>query len=563
MFFMSLTTIVFSSTAQPLAVQHTSGQATGASYSQSHDLTRSPLGDLFMAGEFQGPMVMEDSTYSSTGIAGLSTPDGFITKYNSTGEYAWTVQIQSEIYGKVDQVIYQPNKGCWALINSMNGTMIDTISYSHPGDFIYVLALFSDDGVLLRSEQITASGNIYDLHFALGNSGEMFITGMLEGVLTLGNYTLQNANSATTGFLLKLEENGSVAWGQKIGNANLSLGHPATGNDGEVYLTGKFYADTQIPAVFGAQTITKESIADLFIARFDSTGNLDWLSVSPNADQNNSPSAKGWATAFDPAGFLYVTGEFAGASLELGSIMLTNDHTGKDFFLARLETDGAVLWAVNNGGMTQAARGKELAVGDQGEIFVQGTYGVGTIGGHQMVLGSGAAQVTLPYTADEDLFQAAYSSTGNLLWAEPGTGRDDDFSGGIVATGNGGAAFSGGFSDSLLLPDTVLISTPDPISTNAFLTWSGGGSTSIRDQIIPASWTLSPNPTTGAFETSVPRLTPLSRWKITTLTGQVLVDEQANELKQAWDLKTLPPGIYLMSLENAGGISTRRFILTK
>lgn len=549
-------------TAQPLAIQHISAAGTDNSYSVSHDLTRSASGDLYMAGEFKGEMVMPDSTYSSSGLFTLQTPDGFITKYASDGSYEWTFPVGSEIFGKVNQVHFQEGVGCWALINSMNGTTIDSLSFSHAGDFLDIIILISEDGELLFHQTIEAEDGIWDLHFAVGQFGDLFFTGQMDGDLQVGGYTLDDGNGPSIGFVLRMLTDGSVSWGQLIGNQNMMFGHPAAGAEGEVYVTGKLYADSQIPAKMGPQTITKETVHDLFLARFDSTGMFEWVHTSPDASAAVTPSAAGWAAKYAPSGHVYVTGEFAGTSLDLNGVTLTNEHSGKDFFLAKFSANGTIQWAINNGGMTQAARGRELAIGDQGEIFVQGTYGVGTAGGFQMDLGTGGNKVMLPFTADEDVFQAAFSSTGTLLWAEGGNGYSDDFSGGIAAIGNGQAVFSGGFQDTLLLPDTMLVATPDLISTNAYLTWSGESSTSIADQLeTPDSWTAFPNPVSSVLTISDEDWDPQSQWQLIDSQGRILRKSVEQSQEFQWDVSELPTGLFFLQRIGDGKHSTRSIMI--
>ena len=562
MYLMSLGFLCPSLTAQPMAIQHISGAGADNSYSVSHDLTRSASGELYMAGEFKGEMMMPDSTYSSSGLFTLQTPDGFITKYASDGSYQWTFPIGSEIFGKVNQVHFQEGVGCWALINSMNGTVIDSLNFSHAGEFLDIVILISEEGELLFHQTIEAEDGISDLHFTLGEFDDLYFTGLMDGDLQVGGYTLDDGNGPPTGFVLRMLSDGTVSWGQLIGNQNMMFGHPAAGAQGEVYVTGKLYADSQIPAKMGTQVITQETVHDFFLARFDSTGALEWVHTSPDASAAVTPSAAGWAAKYASSGHVYVTGEFAGTSLDLDGVILTNEHSGKDFFLAKFSSNGTIQWAVNNRAMSQAARGRELAIGDQGEVFVQGTYGVGTQGGFSMELGIGGNKIILAPTADEDVFQAAYSSAGILLWAEGGNGYSDDFSGGIAATGNGQAVFSGGFQDTLLLPDTMLVATPDLISTNAYLTWSGGSSTSIADQLETADhWRAYPNPVSSILYVSDEEWDPQSKWQLIDSQGRILKKANGQLSDFQWDVSELPSGLFFLQRIRDGKHSTRSIMV--
>jgi hypothetical protein len=53
----------------------------------------------------------------------------------------------------------------------------------------------------------------------------------------------------------------------------------------------------------------------------------------------------------DGAGNLIVFGEFSGASITIGSFTLSNPSRGSQYYLAKIDPSGTVLWAVNDGGI--------------------------------------------------------------------------------------------------------------------------------------------------------------------------------------------------------------------
>ncbi|HWE38909.1 MAG TPA: SBBP repeat-containing protein [Isosphaeraceae bacterium] len=117
------------------------------------------------------------------------------------------------------------------------------------------------------------------------------------------------------------------------------------------------------------------------------------------------------ATRTDSAGDIYVAGDFSG-SVNLnpsGNTTLTS-HGGRDAFVAKFSSTGALLWARDLGGSgTDAAN--SLAIDSVGDVYVGGSF--------QGTAAMGA--VSLAGGGNGSAFVAKLDGSGNVAWARAGT----------------------------------------------------------------------------------------------------------------------------------------------
>jgi gliding motility-associated-like protein len=154
----------------------------------------------------------------------------------------------------------------------------------------------------------------------------------------------------------------------------------------------------------------------------------------------------------DDLGDLYITGEFSGLITFDGQSFLSNG--GIDFFLAKLDSTGGLLWWTQGGG-PGIDRGIKLCVGDNGTVAVAGEYmGNASISGTQLQSQAGS----------QDFFLASYSAaTGNLQWIDDGGGAlAGDRPYGVTISPSGNVTVAGEFRGTSDIGNTTLISMLDP-----------------------------------------------------------------------------------------------------
>lgn len=216
---------------------------------------------------------------------------------------------------------------------------------------------------------------------------------------------------------------------------------------GNVYVTG-FFKST---AAFGSTTFTSAGVADIFLAKYDSAGNLLW------AKQFGGPSNDiGYDVATDASGNCYLTGSFR-QTATFGSIILqsTGSDGNYDAFLLKTDTQGNVLWAKKGGGADwDEARGLALT-GNQ--IYITGLFtGPATFG-----------SFTVEDNGGQDVYVACYTTDGNINWVSTGGGPNSDLGLGLASDAQGNAFITGYFQGQATFGNEV-ISNASSIYLDAF-----------------------------------------------------------------------------------------------
>src|SRR5206468_4428938 len=97
-----------------------------------------------------------------------------------------------------------------------------------------------------------------------------------------------------------------------------------------LYLAGNFYSAS---AIFGGVTLTNAGAHDVFVAKYDTGGNVLW---AKRAGGDGSESANG--VAVDEDGNIHLTGYFTSANATFDNLVVTNTG-GKDIFVAQINAD--------------------------------------------------------------------------------------------------------------------------------------------------------------------------------------------------------------------------------
>lgn len=159
--------------------------------------------------------------------------------------------------------------------------------------------------------------------------------------------------------------------------------------------------------------------------------------------------------ALDSLNNIVVSGYFAGTADFDPSITTAQNLTSNgsnDVFLAKYDSAGKYIWAINIGGPNDEFTYADPVVDAGGNIYVCGLYGT------TCDFDGSAAQAIIPNNGDNDGFIAKYDSAGNFQWAKGfgGTVNDDVYH--IDLDANNDILFAGSFLDTAdLNPDASVL----------------------------------------------------------------------------------------------------------
>jgi hypothetical protein len=228
-------------------------------------------------------------------------------------------------------------------------------------------------------------------------------------------------------FLAKLDSTGKAIWSQRFGDSQQQNGAAiAVDPAGNSAITGQFWGTTS----FGTTTYTSKGANDVFVAKFDASGNVTY-----GNSFGDSAGQAGLGIAFDSSGAMILTGQMSGnVSFDAGQTTLM--ATSPNVFLVKLASGAAGSWSQLIAS-TAPASGNAVAVDGQDDISVTGSY--------QGTINFGGANGAHTSAGGNDIFVAKLAPGGAPLWSSSYGDPTQQFGAGVAANATFGVAVGGSY----------------------------------------------------------------------------------------------------------------------
>ena len=331
-------------------------------------------GNIFVTGRFTGA-----ATFGSQVLTSAGGSDIFVIKYDPAGSILWIKQAggtQDDNVSSFGAVAVDTTGGVY-ITGAFRGTAVfGTASLVSSGADDIFVAKYDTAGALVWAKRYGGTGADFGAAIAVDSVGNSYVTGGFKSTATFGSSTFTAAGNDYDIITLKQDAAGNLLWARNASGAadwakyGSGIGVDAAGN---VYITGGFRYGI---ATFGAVTLTGLGKEDIFIAKYDASGTLQWAKQAGGANGD-----WGYGIAVDENGNLYITGSIEGNGA-FGSVSLNG--TGLDAYLAKYDTNGNAIWATRFGGPNGFSYGG-IALDQAGTIYVSGPFSApGTFGGTQL-----------------------------------------------------------------------------------------------------------------------------------------------------------------------------------
>ncbi len=388
-------------------------------------------GNVLVTGVFNSPTI-------TFGTVTLTTGSFFIVKYDASGNVLWAKSAgeQSQCYSR--SIATDANGNVLVIghftsptITFGTTTLINTNAFSD----IFIVKYDANGNVLWAK---SASGKTQDTGIGITTdaNGNILVTGgFTSSTITFGITTLSNADTSLGGadiFIVKYDTNGNVLWAKSAGGNYSEFGTSvATDANGNVLVTGFFSSDT---ITFGIDTLTNAGANDIFVVKYNASGNMLWAKSAGGIEAENSGTI-----ATDINANVLLTGSFFSQTITFGTITLTNVG-GFDIFIVKYDASGNVLWAKSAGGIFQDY-GVGIASNVDGDVLLTGSFANPAITFGTTTLTNAGNNY------DYDIFIVKYDASGNELWAKSAGGIGNDYSYGIATDANGNVLVTGEFKN--------------------------------------------------------------------------------------------------------------------
>ena len=257
-----------------------------------------------------------------------------------------------------------------------------------------------------------------------------YAVGSFDGQATIGNQSVYEGASGSSGFVAKCDANGAAVWVKTIipSNGYCWMSNVAINSSGAIAVVGSFSGTTQ---TFGMGKELVSTGTDGFVAVYNSSGTIEWTKSIGGSGTDYAS-----AVAIVTDGTVTVGGLFETATTTLAPVVLTSAGS-YDGVVVKFSPSGGVSWAKAIGGIDYDSL-STVSVDNAGNVLVSGMFS-----GALTTLGS-ANRTGAGYR--DGFLVKLNGSDGQALWSKAIGGGSDDCLAGHVLDSSGNIIAFGTFS---------------------------------------------------------------------------------------------------------------------
>ncbi|MEO8148938.1 MAG: T9SS type A sorting domain-containing protein [Bacteroidia bacterium] len=515
--------------------------AIGNDYDQGDAAATDLNGNVIVAGYYASDtLIFANDTLINSGIG---NDEIYVAKYDSSGNVLWALSAGGSGDDKASAVAtdasgniyvtgyyYSPaiTFGTYTLTNAGVVGDIFIVKYDAQGNVLWA-----------KGEGGTALEIPYSI--VVDGANNFIVTGRFSSsTITFGTTTLTLAG-ANDIFIVKYDAAGNVLWAKGAGSGSIdegfSVGVDAINN---VYVTGHFNQNCN----FGPYVLTTAGQSDIFLAKYDASGNILWAKrFGGNGDDRAN------ALKVDANGNCYLAGFFKSISVAFGADTLASFFAAgvTNALVFKTDSGGNALWA-------QAVNGKSTAYAIA--ITPNNVYTCGGFSDDSLNYGN----YTLLYNGSSDFFLLHCDTSGNSKWTinQTSEGGSSESANAIAADQWGNIFIAGEFGshDPLVFGNDTL--NPTDNSFDMFVARLGSIATEIHDLQNENETIIYPNPSNGKF--ILKSKANINAFRIYDVNGRVVMEQFANQQIFQIDISELKSGIYFVQVQTKDGMSNAKII---
>lgn len=488
-----------------------------------------------------GRFMSSSITFDTTTLTNAGSGDIFIVKYDSSGNVLWAKSIGG--------AGYEQGLG---ISSDINGNVYLTGSFGSTSLTIDTTTLANSGGQDIIVVKYNSLGNVLWVRSSGGSSwdvGNSISTDANGNIFITGYFgtsiTFETTTLTSVGnndiFVAKYDSSGNAVWAKSAGGTSLDNGSCINADINGNVFVSGYFASSFI--TFGTTILTNSGSRDTYIVKYDSSGNIIWAKSAGGTGLDGSSSISS-----DINGNVYVTGIFASPSISFETTTLTNASIDTlDIFIVKYDASGNVIWAKSIGGNKDEESGG-ISVDTNENVYLVGSF---------LSLTLSLQSATITNTGGTDIFIIKFDSLGNELFTKSTYGAYDDWSYSVSADNYGNALIAGRFkSSSVIFGTTTLINTDNSGSTDEiFVAKLGNNITETNIIEKNNDFLLYPNPSKGKL---VIENINFNLIEIYNISGEKIYHSANKQLNSLMiDISNVPVGIYFYKI-----LSTKHILST-
>jgi len=333
-------------------------QGGNTSLSSGNIQVQNTQSGIITAGDF-----LETATFDGEEVTSNGSSDIFIAKTDESGNL---FQIKSFGGENEDLLKFMKVDSQGNIIVSIVFTdmiTIDGTDYTGFGGADVLLIKFDQNLTTQWVKHYGTPLTDYVKGMGIDDDGNIIVFGKFKNEIEFDNITLTSMGS-TDMYIAKYDTYGDVVFafgegGDSYEDANALSVAP----NGDFFISGTFYGET----IINGQTFTTENPTGLFLAKYSSSDEFQWLQLVDGSDL--IPSV---FLAANVDGSVIISGSFQG-NVSFGSVSLSTGEFDADIYVTKYDSDGTAQWA-GHGHSDAGDVVTALSTDVGGNVYLSGYY---------------------------------------------------------------------------------------------------------------------------------------------------------------------------------------------
>lgn len=513
----------------------------------------------YVLGGFAGTSITFGSITLTAVVGPTVSGDIFLVKYNATGNVIWAKNMGGDDYDGANEITHDAFGNLYVVGWFYSDTVIigsDTLINAGVPNFPsgtadIFLAKYDTAGNMLWAKR--AGGTLSDS--ACSVSADAFGNVYVAGTFKSSSITFGSTTLTNVGdydmFIVKYDATGNVLWAKNAGGNLLDFSQSISTDASGNSYVAGGFRSATI--TFGSTTLTNTNIGwdEIFLVKYDAFGNVIWAKSATGIIGDFATSV-----STDGSGNAYMVGYFYSATITFGSYTLNNGGAGSTVFIAKYDSFGNVLWAKSAGGTNGFDMPSSVATDTSGNAYVTGKFQSDSI-----IFGS-----TTLYTPNnsDDIFVVKYDTAGNVPWAIRAGGNAADVPQAIDVDPLGNIYVAGSFESPTISFGSTTLTTSGGVP-KMFLA-KLGSVTGIAEANNEYAAVVYPNPTTGVFMLDAGgQTTDAKQITIYSVYGECVYSSSVigHQSSVGVDLSSHPDGIYFVRVNTEKGIISKKVVVLR
>lgn len=483
-------------------------------------------GNIYTLGVFRNT-----GTFGTFTLTSGFTDKVFITKTDPSGNTIWATKCGG-IDPQLSGGIYVDANAIYISGAFNSSAVFGTTTLTAPSGQECFISKLDLSGNFLWAKKFKVS-KIFSV--CTSTTGNIYAAGTFTSLATFGTFTASSSGNEDA-FVAKLDVNGNATWFNKMGSnfpdRATSVVSDASGN---AYVGGYFSGTV----AFGSFSLTTYGSRDLFIAKVNGTGTVQWAKQFGGANDDF-----GTEVTINSAGNIYFSGGFSPPST-FGTFTVNSSNLA----IGQIDGTGTVIWVSQYGEINSASLCDVFSITSDptGNIYTSGRFS-----------GTSSFGTTTLTAVGLDAFLTKVNSTGNFVWVKQ-----------MISPGNpvvissvshhSGKVYCGGYFDGTASIDNFSLTTAG--FSSGFIMKVSSTPIGINENFKDINVKIYPNPVIDKLVIESDEFNQNLQVSVIDLLGkEVLKQSFINSKTETLDVSMLLPGVYFVIISTGKEIGVVKIV---